>query len=209
VGDTTAHKHKTVAQHLKTHQIHIEEKRINVLTELIGKDVYIISAPSLYISTEDNIMTSSYFIMNIFSRNNLGIRRRKIFKFRSRLSEENDIDFYRIEFAIKKHEKQLKEIYDQYVFQRDNAIISFAPSSKIEKIQILNYKYIFNADNPDFENVEVDYDDGILFFQENGKRFLFSCLHSISEESQFIRDDKSINKRIKELNVRKEIKNLE
>lgn len=193
---------------MKTHKIHIEEKRIKVLTELIGKDVYIITSPSLSISTEDNIMTSSYFLMNFFSKNKLGIRQRKIFKFKSRLFEENDIDFYRVEFAIKKQEKQLKEMFDQYVFQRHNAIISFAPSSKIEKIQILNYRYIFNSDNPDFENVEVDYDDGILFFQENGKRFLLSCLHSISEESQFIRDDQSINKRIKELKIRKEIKNV-
>ena len=146
--------------------------------------------------------------MNFFSTNKLGIRQRKVFKFKSRLFEENDIDFYRVEFAIKKQEKQLKEMFDQYVFQRHNAIISLATSSKIEKIQILNYRYIFNSDNPDVENIEVDYDDGILFFQENGKRFLLSCLHSISEESQFIRDDESINKRIKELKVRKEIKNV-
>lgn len=153
-------------------------------------------------------MTSSYFSMNFLSRNKLGINTRKVFKFRTKPFEENDIDFYRIEFAIKKEEKQLKNNFDQYVFQNLNSIISFAPSSKIDKIQILNYKYVYNSDNPNFENTEVDYDDGILFFQENGKRFLFSCYHSITEESEFIRDEKSIKKRIKELKVRKEIKNV-
>ena len=197
-----------VTIHLKTHKIHIEEKRIKILTELIGKDVCIITAPSLNISTEDNIMTSSYFLMNFFSRNKLGIRQRNIFKYKSKLFEKNDIDFYRAEFAIKKQEKQLNETFDQYVFQRHNATISFAPSSKIDMIHILNYKHVYESENPDIENVEVNYDDGLLFFQENGKRFLFSCLHSISEESQFIREDEAIDKRIKGLSIRKEIKNV-
>ena len=153
-------------------------------------------------------MTSSYFLMNFFSKNKLGVRQRKTFKFRSKLFEENDVDFYKIDFAIRKLEKRLKDLHDQYVFQNLNAIISFAPSSRIEKIQVLNYKHVFESDNPDIENVEVDYDDGLLFFQENGKRFLFSCLHSISEESQFIREDKAIEKRIKGLNIRMEIKNV-
>ncbi|TXD48505.1 MULTISPECIES: hypothetical protein [unclassified Polaribacter] len=193
---------------MKTHQIHITEERIKVLTELIGKEVYILFAPNLSISTEENIMTSSYFNMNFLSRNKLGINTSKVFKFRTKPFEENDIDFYKIEFAIKKEEKQLKDNFDQYVFQNLNSIISFAPSSKIDKIQVLNYKYVFNSENPNFENTEVDYDDGILFFQENGKRFLFSCYHSLTEESEFIRDEKSIKKRIKELKVRKEIKNV-
>ena len=193
---------------MKTHQIHITEERIKVLTELIGKEVYILFAPNLSISTEENIMTSSYFNMNFLSRNKLGINTSKVFKFRTKPFEENDIQFYKIEFAIKKEEKQLKDNFDQYVFQNLNSIISFAPSSKIDKIQILNYKYVYNSDNPNFENTEVDYDDGILFFQENGKRILFSCYHSLTEESEFIRDEKSIKKRIKELRVRKEIKNV-
>ena len=192
---------------MKTHKIHITEKQIKVLEELLKKDVYIISAPSLNISTEDKIMESSYFYMPYLSENIIGSKQLKTFKFRSIFDEEDDVDFFRMEFAIKRNENELKNKFDQYVFQNMNSSISFAPSSPIEKIQVLTYKYIYESTNPTIESVKVDYDDALLFFQENGKKFMLACVHSCTSYSQFIRNDTTINEKIKDLYIRKEIKN--
>ncbi|MCL7764433.1 hypothetical protein MPF19_13485 [Polaribacter sp. Z014] len=184
---------------------YIKDNKLKELSTLINKRIYLIKCSNLGANLKENIYTANLFEIPFFWKDELGIEQSKKIEFQSEWNEEKEtlIDYYNLKIKVVEREKfveSFENVLKKTSKKGINSNITFS-EFMISEILILSREEV--AD----EQIEIRHDEGILFIDKNGNRILLSAEIKCTGEVEFINNSSVIEKRIKELKIRKTLGN--
>ena len=182
---------------------YLSDDDINLLNQLLWRKIYFLRCSSLSANTIEKKYAASVFQLPFFWKDKVGNEQSKVIEFQSEWTEDEEtlLDFYTFKLKVFEN-KSLSNFLDnaqnQSSYNDINSNISFSQFT-ISQIQILSR--IENIDN----ETELNYDEGILFVDNEDNKILIAAELGITNQLEFIIDLDAIENRISELKVRKSV----
>jgi hypothetical protein len=191
---------------LKTLGKFIKKEDLIKLNELIDKEIWFIESPSNKIDLISKIHTAEYFKIPFSWKNEYGDNESKIFEFHSEWFEEEEtlIDYSNLKIKIT--EKEI--LKDDFLLNSSIQISQKCPNSRIRFANfIISEILILSREEVLDDKMELMHDEGILLIDKKENKILLSAERICFDQVEFINDLKTIEKRIKELKIRKTLDN--